>query len=410
MADSPDADNQRHEDAYDEAARASLDSAEQYVLQRSEAIAARLLARDKERNAIAAVYRKAWDDFYDWEPEPCHSLIRSLIAAPTQAPWDEADTAVPFCVSDESMDVDEVANGIFQVFDMERERVSMLDVDNVRGQVFALHPKYEACTPTSQNIKTDDDESEWLRFVSYAGEPGFDEEQLARDHKHFYWQDVCRDPDADLIGLETIHRLEAQSFSYNVVDTHSVLPRLLGHNGLIGRIHKRDLWHWPDVPELPHVELDDYTLKTQVNEYVDKTCPHVGCLYSLCFPHKQVNELLSGQTAHIKSVSLKQQIQRPCGDMCCVIDRPEDDIDNPAMTDAQCINDILSILPDEMPCTIASIAMVPCYQVFMNRCQLFPDHSIVPARGVGSIEHMHPAPPVQQFSMRAITDPLYSMC
>ncbi|KAH9830089.1 uncharacterized protein C8Q71DRAFT_377375 [Rhodofomes roseus] len=353
------------EDTYD---------AEQQVAQQSRAIAERLLAQENERNTVVEVYRDAWRDFYNWEPEPCSSLIRSL--APAHIEWDEV-TAVPLDIPAESMVVDEVVTSLFRVFDLERDRLTVLDEEFIRTPDFAPHPKYEACTPTMHIIKSDE-ETDWLRFITYAGDPGFAEQDLLRDHKRYNWQDGIRDPDADLIGLEAIHRLEGRSLSYDTVDAHSVLPRLLGHNGLIWRMSHRDLWHWPELPELLHVPLDDHTLKTQVNEYVDKICPHMGCLNNLCFPHKEVTEPFFGNNVHVNSQVLKQKVQTPCGDMCCVMDR--DIIGMPSMAEMQLIQDILSLLPDETPCILASIVRLPCYQVYMQRCQLFPDYSIKPVR------------------------------
>ncbi|TFY62080.1 hypothetical protein EVJ58_g4096 [Rhodofomes roseus] len=274
------------EDTYD---------AEQQVAQQSRAIAERLLAQENERNTVVEVYRDAWRDFYNWEPEPCSSLIRSL--APAHIEWDEV-TAVPLDIPAESMVVDEVVTSLFRVFDLERDRLTVLDEEFIRTPDFAPHPKYEACTPTMHIIKSDE-ETDWLRFITYAGDPGFAEQDLLRDHKRYNWQDGIRDPDADLIGLEAIHRLEGRSLSYDTVDAHSVLPRLLGHNGLIWRMSHRDLWHWPELPELLHVPLDDHTLKTQVNEKGRRhQCPNTHlqqATYPVCSIDMQAvcNEILT---------------------------------------------------------------------------------------------------------------------
>ena len=106
-------------------------------------------------------------------------------------------------------------------------------------------------------------------------------------------------------------------------------------------LYLRDLWYlpqWPQVHELPQVLVHEYNLKTQINEYVDKICPHMGCLYNLCLLHSMSPELhlhfvtdahvtedfadpISGYSAHVKCGVLQRKIQRPCGDMCCILDR-----------------------------------------------------------------------------------------
>ncbi|KZT66617.1 hypothetical protein DAEQUDRAFT_445187 [Daedalea quercina L-15889] len=278
--------------------------------------------REEQRNQILKTYHDVWDEFYEWEPEPCCSVVRSLQCALVES---VEGTSVPLHFSDESMDTDEVDGNTFEVFDIEQDRLCRLDPDIVHVPAFTPHPKYEACTPASQNIRNVG-YPRWLDFIPYADE-GFPAWTLLHGRRYFHWQDVQRDPDACLIELRTIHILESQPFSYNVINAHSVLPRLFDRDGLIGRFSSRDLWHlphWPELPELPCTPLDEYIMKTQINEYVDKMCPHMGCLYNLCLLHNDIAEPFSGNIAHVRSGIIKQKIQRPCGEMCCTLDRVQD--------------------------------------------------------------------------------------
>ncbi|KAH9948036.1 hypothetical protein B0H21DRAFT_290690 [Amylocystis lapponica] len=58
------------------------------------------------------------------------------------------------------------------------------------------HPKYESCTPAGRNVKVLDD-PKLLRFIQYAGEPGFDEVEHSKIYKTgFTWQSSSHiDPD-----------------------------------------------------------------------------------------------------------------------------------------------------------------------------------------------------------------------
>lgn len=164
--------------------------AEQQVARQMQEIEDRLLAEQLQSDTIKEAYSKAWEEFYEWEPGHCRSLLQGFRCASGQV---DDEVATPLSGGADTMEVDACP---FKVLDVEAGLTTMLDVDEIdtTQRAFAPHPKYEACTPTCQIIATDDNPT-WLAFISYADEPGFPWQQFIRHYKHWYWQECIRDPD-----------------------------------------------------------------------------------------------------------------------------------------------------------------------------------------------------------------------
>ncbi|KAI0731803.1 hypothetical protein C8Q72DRAFT_201066 [Fomitopsis betulina] len=238
---------------------------------------------------------------------------------------------------------------VFDVLDMETGLLTVLDVEEVDTEtIFVPQPKYEACTPSSQIIATDDI-PDWLAFISYADEPGFPWHELLRSCKYWFWKDCIRDPDANL-------------FSHNK------------EKGLISGLYNRDfLWGWPETSALPPKHFCGYDgTENHIHEYVEKLCQHTGCLYYICLPH--MAPPFPGKTALVKSEDIKKSIKKACSDSCCLMQR--DVIEEPTLEDATLIQAVLGLMPDDLPCQVSVIVKAPCYQVFLIRSQLFPDQCI----------------------------------
>ena len=240
-----------------------LDEAEQQVARRAQEIEDRLLARNQERDTIIQAYSDAWKKFYNWEAEFCRSLLEGLQCVPSAQDGDDTATPLYGSVEVDAMSVD---GSLFDVFDVETGLVTTLDVGEVNANtIFVPHPKYEACTPAIQNIATDDYPN-WLAFISYADEPGFDPDRFAHQYKHWLWRDCIRDPDGiffilfknelhdnighpvSLIALEALYTLEALPMAHDTINAHAVLPNLFSHHqqkGLILRSYNRLAFNAP---------------------------------------------------------------------------------------------------------------------------------------------------------------------
>lgn len=180
----------------DVSADEAYDEAEQQVARRMQDIEDRLLAEEQERDTIRETYSNAWNKFYEWEPQYCRSLLMSLQCVLSDRVND--DTVTP--LSGSNKDAMEVDGCPFEVLDTQTGLLTALDVEEVDTEtIFVPHPKYEACTPASQIIATDDG-PKWLASIPYADEPGFPWRELLRCYRHWHWQDCIRDPDGRLIA------------------------------------------------------------------------------------------------------------------------------------------------------------------------------------------------------------------
>lgn len=181
----------------DDPADDSSDEIKQQVAQHTQNIQDRHLSDQREHDTIIEVYRNAWQKFYAWEPQYCRSLLMSFRCAHSDRVDDEAVTPLN-ALREDVMQVDGCPP-VFDVLDMETGLLTVLDVEEVDTEtIFVPQPKYEACTPSSQIIATDDI-PDWLAFISYADEPGFPWHELLRSCKYWFWKDCIRDPDGKFI-------------------------------------------------------------------------------------------------------------------------------------------------------------------------------------------------------------------
>jgi len=347
------------------------------------------------RDNIMAVYKDTWFDFYEFEPSACRIRIGEL--ATPFPDWSPFDGDVPDQTLDlDDMDVDDESFLSINICDFDRgATVKTTTCVEKRVIKFLPYPKYEACTPSMRNIKTDDD-PRILPFIQYCGEEGFDEKTYLKniDRPALSWQDEWFEPDINLIALETVHRLEAKwSYSYEVIDSHRLLPLVFSKDkrGVIWKTKQRDMWHWkgPSAEQAPALRPNsvEFALLNQVNENIDVFCPSLNCIEVLCMTHKEPSAPLPEPSPQVTNISMKQADGQPCGTSCFHLDmnyEMDSDPDN-----IQMVQDILNIFPDESPCLLAALCKVPCYQIYMQRCQMFTNDPIIPSQGKAAPENFY---------------------
>ncbi|GBE89255.1 hypothetical protein SCP_1502630 [Sparassis crispa] len=159
------------------------------------------------RDQIIDTFRDVWQEFYLWELGSCQLLIRGLARTSRRAVEPVFEDALELCCGPgvDDMALDEALDLSFSVYDLEQGSRSTVisSVTSIRSHV-KPHPKYEACTPSARNLKSDHDADDGtqavpLRYIQYAGEPGFNEVEYAMLFDHFVWQAFWRDNDGEVL-------------------------------------------------------------------------------------------------------------------------------------------------------------------------------------------------------------------
>ncbi|PFH51358.1 hypothetical protein AMATHDRAFT_142730 [Amanita thiersii Skay4041] len=248
-------------------------------------------------------------------------------------------------------------------------------------------PTYEACTSLGQNILLGDDSAD-MSFIPYADDPGFDLVPHLEDYQSFSWQETTRDPDLEVIVIETAKRLQSRhGLSLKQIDEIEdphlplhPLQRGLGENGIIVNCHNRDFPPWPNGPSYP---LDLYNpiyegkgLKFKQKNMLQYFCPRRSCITSYCFIHLEHE----GTTIHIpkrvppliKDDMLEAAIQHFCGQKCFLLGNSHSELEPSAewtVTDQERLDILMKYTPDMAPCSLASICQKACNKVYQRRTQ-----------------------------------------
>lgn len=174
-------------------------------------------ARDT-RALIISVYRAAWGDFYRDEAEACLSRINEIATPfPTWPLSSSGDlSANAFGEVEDGMILGEVDHDEDSYIISDFEEAVRADVicTGYAASAFSAHAKYEACTPATRSIKTDD-RSHVLQFVQYAGEQDFDDRAYISEFACLAWQHGWSDTDGECCahayqGLVELHAYHVQ--------------------------------------------------------------------------------------------------------------------------------------------------------------------------------------------------------
>ncbi|KIM87762.1 hypothetical protein PILCRDRAFT_814478 [Piloderma croceum F 1598] len=368
-----------------------------------------------------SVYRECWDEFYRWEPGECQQLIVALPPDPSDSA--DFEELIDVLSSDSgawdrdrgsTMDVDPPTSETVVT-------VTIYDRDNSFSQVlipfdevvviaaFAPHTTYESCPPTSKNIARRLDqptEAEKTRFIPYADE-GFDAEEYAAEYQSFSWQVDFKDPDLEVIQLETARRLHfGHKLSFAEIDGLSfLLPlRMSSYSGLLWNTFQRDILKWPGTYN-PHLSSftstfeDDQNgeaqirlrndLQVRLGTLLETFCPNLNCVQAACTMHTGTNIYPEIPNIHrstyepVKPRLTNQDIRRSegthCGEECfraTISDDLTDQLcwDDPV--DLMTLKTILDISPDLSPCDLAVLCRKPCREIYVQRMIIYKDDVI----------------------------------
>lgn len=156
---------------------------------------------------VEGVFRKVWNEFYEWEGEYSQQVISGL-ARPTKRPeplpFDEDPPEHQNDPPDNSLSPDlndlivsDYSDGIA----VSHRRLRMEQVE-IALDLLPCSP-YESCTPTSRNIFRGDDPGS-MPFIPFADDPSFDHVRHTRRYSDFAWDTgEASDPDSEQYVSDT---------------------------------------------------------------------------------------------------------------------------------------------------------------------------------------------------------------
>ncbi|OBZ78173.1 Histone-lysine N-methyltransferase EZH1 [Grifola frondosa] len=341
------------------------------------------------RNTVRTVLKDVWSEFYAWKPDKCRQLLRELTVLSLSEPTlldDLARSTLGAHVDDMAVDSEDSTELSFTTLDFDRGGQYTLMCQESPFDWHEDYPKYEACTPSAQNIRTDNDAST-ADFIPYDGEDGFDSREFVLRFGYLAWQldPNWHDPDAEVIAIEAAARLiNEDKFPVHVIDRQRILPRLriVGQpkDGLLSQMSQRDLLlSWPGARSTPELQsapgFPQYSLWDQVTEHIDRFCPNPNCLEVLCLTHKEPNEMIDRRQARIGNSDLRLINREPCGPLCFLLVE-NNDSDVVAWMPDQIVEDVLNMFPDVICCELAKICRKSCNEIFLQRCQIVSDDNL----------------------------------
>ncbi|KAI0259724.1 hypothetical protein BC834DRAFT_604325 [Gloeopeniophorella convolvens] len=359
------------------------------------------------KEQVLRIYKEVWDEFRRWKVDDCRQqlllLQRPLPPPGREDPWtDSAPRAgepsvveVSYLVStDEDEDDDD------DVPIDEALRHTCKTVTPWSEGVFTPHPRYEACTPSVQNIAARVGSAAHAEFyvapfIPYVDDPKFDPSPWLMQFDRFAWEELGN-PDVEVIQFETLRRLHFDTgLSLEDIDATDTLPlsRIGNRDGLIYQMTQRDELYWTGLmsdltiggdgaqprridPRAFEPHIDD--LRGRLESIVPYFCANPTCIQVFCPQH--IQEFPPIPPAVPRVTSDEYPDGAPCGDACfreIDDDFPEDSVqwEEPDVDELSCI---LEIMPDTVPCGLAKLVRRPCREVFVQRQRLLPDEKIYP--------------------------------
>ncbi|RXW24257.1 hypothetical protein EST38_g1608 [Candolleomyces aberdarensis] len=292
------------------------------------------------------VLKIVWDKFYHWDGRACRALLDDLRSEqPSRNGPSELENALG-SITPYGAQPDDVANEFFAVLDYDEngdqlEETGLLAVSIVEDEPSSTwtvnhwkpNPRYMACTPLSANIYVPHEGPPNCSFPPFSDDPTFNLAPFLALYSRFAWQWDFKDPDYEMIHLETtriLHYHPHFQLTFEEIDDLNLpsLPKIrrTADSGLVWESYQRDPLLWTDYV----VSLDRGEVLSL--DFV------AACYSNLNYLHWQDSE------------------------------------------DLEMLRNILKLSPDALPCDLAVICRKPCDQVFANRKSLFPDEDILEER------------------------------
>ncbi|KAG2009911.1 Setd1a protein [Coprinopsis cinerea AmutBmut pab1-1] len=370
-----------------------------------------------ERHEIALkVYRDKWNDFYKWEVEvEWSTLVNGLTDHCHPPPPVLPDTSH---AESGEMDLDgeeDACSTLFIFQDQELQCEQPLDNPVEKDAAnFKSYPPYTICTPLTQN--TAGPRLDSTSFIPYADDHKFRVDaylSLFPNSEHLGWQADFKDPDHEVIKLETArHLFYDKGFGFDEIENipgFDARLRIDDCDGLVWASAQRDLpfIHWYGINQgdgeessgvpapsttkfIPSsiAQLTDGSagkgLFAEVQKASGNFCPHLNCLKSY-FPHCRMHGVPPIQEQRPKKPLAKFADGQRCGDFCYRRipreHRTHEELVKLGLdwtqTEIALLSDILKLSPDSSPCDLAVICRKPCMEVLATRCRIHPDPDVL---------------------------------
>ncbi|KLO10609.1 SET domain-containing protein [Schizopora paradoxa] len=386
------------------------------------------------RKIVISKFREVWNDFYDWEEVECAYLLKDIISVDDTDYGDHEDDEYPrqADIRDYRFVVSSEVTGLTSEFDAMRTsfhasgngRKRRMDSVNIFA-ASQLEPlsSYESSTPSTMSIGPRWNglrEEETLSFVPFSDDPTFDFEEFSMSFGWFEWlsheMKVCRDPDLEQIEIETFTRLfnlfeekgplafrEIDMAGADIIDVSRDGDK---QSGILPIRYTRDPVSWMFQNELgrdePEENLDGAhpTHRTEgvkiehiypscvlpassavierVQQHRSLLCTNMFCLLPGCRTHgkgERIGRVMPVAHPQMTNERLLERDVYPCGDECFLHRSTEAyapwDDDSLGV-----LQEILSVIPDELPCRLARTVRKPCQEVFSKRKEFIPDDSV----------------------------------
>ncbi|KAF9219902.1 hypothetical protein BS17DRAFT_716355 [Gyrodon lividus] len=347
----------------------------------------------------SAVYKEVWDEFYNWEPGYCGQILgtlpllavnkdvfkvaremmvgflddtRNSRPSPQEMKYSITTDVVVASMTDYS------ANGPGSTTQL------VMPVATVDSRLVPPHPVYESCPPVSRSIRLGEHRHEdVVAFLPYSDDETFPAREYLANFEFFEWGTPF-DPDVEMIQLETVRRLHVihEVVLQDITRMDIFKPLYVSHNtGLLWEQSQRDFLHWPgafqvaleeDLPTGHAPHPDD--LQSRLTSVLRTFCPSLNCLHSVCQTH---GIYLPSKKPQVTGQSMCLSEGEPCGLDCFRLIHDLDRFMSTNIASLDILATILGIAPDLYPCQLAVLCLKSCQEVFAQRLQLFPDHTIL---------------------------------
>lgn len=339
-----------------------------------------------EQEFSISICREVWNEFYSWATNHCNDILGSLSLPVPENPEVSMNKQLTI-VDDFSGDIEfefellAVREGsetfVIEEFDQAENPTRYSTLRAEEGYCdpneisFKASPPYEFCTSTSQNYVLTDPHAKSLAFLPYADDPTFSFEEYLNYFESLAWQTDFFDPDMELILLEAATRLYFDH-SYSLLDIEQTgLFPLRNHrsSGLLWETAQRDIPWWTGIGDKPRLQDAQMLTSSDLLENLDRDLPHFcplfGCLRFFCPAHTKSYpgfDESDEKKPKLTGPQLQVKCSEACGDFCykndeysMVSPKLENEIDPDGFTE-----NLLKIIPDEMPCDLAIICRKRC--------------------------------------------------
>ncbi|KAF8877834.1 hypothetical protein CPB84DRAFT_1966274 [Gymnopilus junonius] len=314
------------------------------------------------------VYKDLWNNFYDWERDHSKAKLKDLSKPSSRA----KDLRTSSAVTSEYFPTHEDVE-YFEVEDYDL-KTGLVTRYTVAAEPFLLerwdpYARYNSCTSASKSVPANPVNGHLrLSFIPYADDENFDYENYLEDFEDFKWQNDFIDPDLEVIQLETARRLHyTHNFTFSDIDNLGIFKfpmRETSNSGLIWYNAQRDPLPWPAMPPGAIRQLQSGFIKLPAH---------------ILRSTWSANPVILPKATQT-SQEMKEDGNDPCSNDCYKLKNFDNMIlanEDWDENDYECFNSVIQLAPDTLPCDLAVICKKPCYEMFIQRLNVFQDEEII---------------------------------